>query len=77
MKLGGPASAYQKLDALALGWRMRRIMKLKDCIGRKKLILDHDDAKNLEELGEQELAESRRTSVKKFIIFLNAMETNG
>lgn len=75
-KLGGTAG-FRRLNALVYGWRVRRIMALRDVKGRAQLIRDHEGARQLAEFSEEELAESRRNSVKKFISFLEAMQTNG
>lgn len=76
MKLGG-TFGFRRLNALINGWRVRRIMDLKEVKSRAQLIRDHDGARQLGQFSEEELAESRRNSVKKFIHFFETMQANG
>lgn len=71
-QLGGP-KGYHKLNAVIVAWRVRRIMALRDVKGRAQLIIDHDGARQLTDLSEAELRESRRNLVKKFISYIASM----
>jgi len=75
-KIGGTVG-YRKINALIAGWRVRRIMKLREVKGRIQLILDHDGASQTTELSLEELRESRKNSVRKFVSFIAAMQIDG
>lgn len=75
-KIGG-AAGLQRLEASIDGWRVRRIMNLKEVKGRAQLIKDHEGARQLGQFTDEELAESRRNSVKKFIGLVDSMQING
>ena len=76
VRLAGPAG-HQKFNAMIDGWRVRRIMVLKEVKSKAQLIRDHDGARQLDQFSEEELTESRKNSVKKFIGFLDSMQSNG
>jgi hypothetical protein len=52
-------------------------MSLKEVKSRAQLINDHVSAQKSGQFGEEELVESRRNSVKKFMSFIESMQTNG
>lgn len=71
------ARGYRKLEGVVLAWRTRRVLALRDARSKAQLIRDHDSANLGEDVGARELAESRKTAVKKLLSFIEAMEKNG
>ena len=64
-----------KLQAIATGWRLRRILKLKDTQGRIALVREHTDLKDV--FTARTLKESRTNCVEKLISYIRNMEHMG
>jgi len=59
-----------KLEALALGWKTRRIFKLSETASKAMLVKDHDKGKLWEVIGQEQFIVSRNNSVIKFTSFI-------
>jgi hypothetical protein len=57
----------EKLQAVMIGWRVRRIMRLKEAKTKIRDVFDHDNL----DLNDMDLEISRRNTCAKFIQFVN------
>ena len=70
------------LAAAALGWKTRKIMKLKEVEKRASMVRDHDNSKLDEIIGggffnEKMFKESRKNSCRKLSLFVRQMHDQG
>ena len=74
LALGGP-EGVNKLEAVMVGWRTRRILRLKEAKTKIRTIKDHD-ALDLEDM-DMDLKVSRSNTCLKLIQFVNSLERDG
>ena len=60
-------------EAAMIGWRDRRIMRLKETKSKIRVIRDHDNL----DLNDMDLRNSRSNSCARFILFVNESQKDG
>ena len=64
------------IEAVAYGWKVRRIMKLAEIKSRASLVTDHD-SNDLTGIDKSKIRESRKNATVRYINLFNQFAENG